>query len=89
METFTIDFARDELRPHLKRAISAIYETFGDQNFSCEMFTATLNYSASRTYASLHNLALLKVVDQTDTEYGRQYRLLVNPADNPEWFDAA
>ena len=85
----TVDFARDELRPHLKRAISAIYETFGDQIFSCEMFTATLNYSMSRTYASLHNLALLKVVDQTDTEYGRQYRLLVNPADNPEWFDAA
>ena len=72
-----------------KKTISAIYETFGDKEFSSEMFIATLNYSPSYTYAYLHKLTLLRILGQRSTEDGSQYQLLVNPEDHPECFDTA
>lgn len=80
---------RPELEPKQKKTISAIYETFGDQEFSSEMFLATLNYSPSYTYASLHKLTLLRILGQRSTEDGNQYQLLVNPEDHPECFEPA
>ncbi len=74
---------------HMKKAITAIYNAFGDQVFSSEMIVATLNYSESHTYASLHKLALMKVVDQEFTNEGSRYHLLVNPLEHPEYFSAA
>lgn len=78
-----------ELQPQQKKTVSAIYETFGDQEFSSEMFIATLNYSPSYTYASLHKLTLLRILGQRSTEEGNQYQLLVNPEDHPECFEPA
>jgi len=80
---------RPELEPKQKKTVSAIYETFGDQEFSSEMFLATLNYSPSYTYASLHKLTLLRILGQRSTEDGNQYQLLVNPEDHPECFEPA
>lgn len=80
---------KPELLPQQKKTVSAIYETFGDQEFSSEMFIATLNYSVSYTYASLHKLTLLRILDQRSTEGGSQYQLLVNPEDHPECFEPA
>ena len=61
--------------------ISTRYDTF-----SSEMFVATLNYSVSYTYASLHKLTLLRILEQKITDEGCQYQLLVNPEDHPECF---
>ena len=47
-----------ELRPTQKKTLTAIYEAFGCDEFSSDMFIATLNYSVSYTYASLHKLML-------------------------------
>lgn len=74
------------LKPHQKKAITAIYEAFGYDTFSSEMYVATLNYSVSYTYASLHTLTLLRILDQKITDEGCQYQLLVNPEDHPECF---
>lgn len=79
-----VEFSR--LKPHQKKAITAIYEAFGYDAFSSEMFVATLNYSVSYTYASLHKLTLLRILDQKITDEGCQYQLLVNPEDHPECF---
>ena len=81
--------SRDNLRLGMKKAITAIYEAFGDHSFSTEMIVATLNYSESHTYASLHKMALMNVVDQKLTEEGSRYHLLVNPEEHPECFCAA
>lgn len=78
-----------ELKPSQKKAVTAIYEAFGDREFSQEMFVATLNYSTSYTYAALHKLTLLRVLEQKSTDAGSQYQLLVNPEENPECFDLA
>ena len=78
-----------ELKPHQKRTITAIYEAFGDQEFSQEMIVATLNYSVSYTYASLHKLTLLRILEQRTTEGVSQYQLMVNPEDHPECFEIA
>ena len=43
------------------------------------MFIATLNYSVSYTYASLHKLTLLRLLDQNIDENGNRYRLVVTP----------
>ena len=69
-----------------RKAITAIYEAFGYDTFSSEMFVATLNYSVSYTYASLHKLTLLRILEQKITDEGCQYQLLVNPEDHPECF---
>lgn len=74
------------LKPHQRKAITAIYEAFGYETFSSEMYVATLNYSVSYTYASLHTLTLLRILDQKITDEGCQYQLLVNPEDHPECF---
>ena len=80
---------KPELLPQQKKTVSAIYETFGDQKFSSEMFIATLNYSISYTYASLHKLTLLRILDQRSTDEGSQYQLRVTPEDHPECFEPA
>ena len=41
------------------------------------------------SYASLHKLALMKVVDQEFTNEGSRYHLLVNPLEHPEFCCAA
>lgn len=51
------------------------------------MFTATLNYSAAQTYASLHKLTLLRLVNQQTTVDGSLYQLLVNPEDKENGFE--
>lgn len=78
-----------ELRPTQKKTLTAIYEAFGCDEFSSDMFIATLNYSVSYTYASLHKLTLLRLLDQNIDENGNRYRLAVNPEENPECFDPA
>ena len=80
---------RPELRPTQKKTLTAIYEAFGCDEFSSDMFIATLNYSVSYTYASLHKLTLLRLLDQNIDENGNRYRLAVNPEENPECFDPA
>ena len=85
----TVGQPHSNLRPRLKKEVTDIYKAFGDQIFTSEMFIATLNYSAAQTYASLHKLALLRLVNRQTTEDGSQYQLLVNPADNPECFEDA
>lgn len=70
-----------KLKPHQRKAITAIYEAFGYDTFSSEMFVATLNYSVSYTYASLHKLTLLRILEQKITDEGCQYQLLVNTPD--------
>ena len=84
-EDLTVDLGSE----YLPEAGRRIYETFGDQEFSPEMFIATLNYSPSYSYVSLHRLTLLRILDQRCTEDGNQYQLLVNPEDHPECFDSA
>lgn len=78
-----------ELRPTQKKTLTAIYEAFGCDKFSSDMFIATLNYSVSYTYASLHKLTLLRLLDQNIDENGNRYRLVVTPEENPECFDPA
>ncbi len=78
-----------ELRPTQKKTLTAIYEAFGCDEFSSDMFIATLNYSVSYTYASLHKLTLLRLLDQNIDENGNRYRLAVTPEENPECFDPA
>ena len=80
---------RPELRPTQKKTLTAIYEAFGYEEFSSDMFIATLNYSVSYTYASLHKLTLLRLLDQNIDENGNRYRLVVTPEDNPECFEPA
>ena len=80
---------RPELRPTQKKTLTAIYEAFGYEEFSSDMFIATLNYSVSYTYASLHKLTLLRLLDQNIDESGNRYRLVVTPEDNPECFEPA
>ena len=80
---------RPELRPTQKKTLTAIYEAFGCDEFSSDMFIATLNYSVSYTYASLHKLTLLRLLDQNIDENGNRYRLVVTPEENPECFDPA
>lgn len=80
---------RPELRPTQKKTLTAIYEAFGCDEFSSDMFIATLNYSVSYTYASLHKLTLLRLLDQNIDENGNRYRLVVNPEENPECFAPA
>lgn len=78
-----------ELLPNQKRTITAIYEAFGYDIFSPEMFIATLDYSVSYTYASLHKLTLLRILDQNIGDEGSHYRLLISPEEHPECFDTA
>lgn len=74
-----------ELRPSQKEAVTAMYESFGGEEFSLEMVVATLNYSATRASATLHQLTLIKILD-CRKEDAFVYQLLVNPKDNPECF---
>lgn len=78
-----------ELRPTQKKTLTAIYEAFGCDEFSSDMFIATLNYSVSYTYASLHKLMLLRLLDQNIDENGNRYRLVVTPEEKPECFEPA
>ena len=80
---------RPELRPTQKKTLTAIYEAFGCDEFSSDMFIATLNYSVSYTYASLHKLTLLRLLDQNIDENGNRYRLVVTPEEKPECFEPA
>ena len=79
--------ALPQLKPMQKKTVSDIYEAFGDQEFSAEMIIATLNYSTSFTYASLHKLTLLRILDQRSIDDVNHYQLRVNPEQNPECFD--
>ena len=77
------------LKPSQKKTVAAIYEAFGNKEFSQEMLIATLNYSESHTYASLHKLTLLRVLERQNSGNGNKYQLLINPEDHPECFDTA
>ena len=75
-----------KLLPYQKKAIKAIYEAFGDKEFSSDILIATLSYSFSYTEASLQKFTLMRIVRQKNTENGTQYQLLVNPQEHPEYF---
>ena len=75
----------DSLFPRQKRALTAMYESFGDEAFTGEMFMATLDYSHSHACAVLHELTLIRVIDCWKEDVN-QYRLTVNPEQNPEYF---
>ena len=74
------------LRPGQKKTVKEIFDAFGCDNFSCEMYIATLNYSESHAHATLHKLTLLRILEQKKTDEGSSYQLLVNPEENPECF---
>ncbi len=74
------------LRPGQKKTVTEIFDAFGCDNFSCEMYIATLNYSESHAYATLHKLTLLRILGQKKTDEGSSYQLLVNPDEHPECF---
>jgi hypothetical protein len=72
-----------------KRYVTEMYETFGDESFSCEMVLATLDYTGPTISAILHRFTLLRILDcrKGDVFF---YQFLVNPQENPEFFiDAA
>ncbi len=75
----------DALFPRQKRALTAMYESFGDEAFTGDMFMATLDYSHSHACAILHELTLIRVIDCWKEDVN-QYRLTVNPEQNPEYF---
>jgi len=75
----------DTLFPRQKRALTAMYESFGDEVFTGDMFMATLDYSHSHACAILHELTLIRVIDCWKEDVN-QYRLTVNPEQNPEFF---
>ena len=74
------------LRPRQKKTVTEIFDAFGCDNFSCEMYIATLNYSESHAHATLHKLTLLRILEQKKTDEGSSYQLLVNPDEHPECF---
>ncbi len=71
-----------------RRFITEMYELFGDDVFSTEMAIATLDYSDSHISAYLHQFTLLKILDCRKEDVYR-YQFLVNPEQNPEYFDIA
>ena len=75
----------DALFPYQKKAVTAMYENFGEEAFSHDMFMATLEYSGSHASAILHELTLIRVLDCWQ-EDGNKYRLNVNPETNPGYF---
>ena len=74
------------LRPRQKKTVTEIFDAFGCDNFSCEMYIATLNYSESHAHATLHKLTLLRILEHKKTDEGSSYQLLVNPDEHPECF---
>lgn len=78
--------ASSELTETQKKGITALYEAFGEENFSSEMYIATLNYSGGYSWTMLHTLTLLRVLDYKTTDEGNRYKLLINPKENPEYF---
>ena len=89
-ETYRIlpEIRQPELSPGQKRTVTAMYENFGDEVFSQEMFMATLEYSDSHASAVLHELTLIRVLDCWREDSNR-YRLNVNPETKPEYFEVA
>ena len=77
----------DSLFPRQKHALTVMYESFGDEAFTGDMFMATLDYSHSHACAILHELTLIRVIDCWKEDVN-QYRLMVNPEENPEYFAA-
>lgn len=74
------------LKSH-REALTAIYNLFGGDSFSCEMVVANLDYSSSVISGMLHQFKWLKLVDYTTNEHNTySYQLNVNPIDNPECF---
>ena len=76
-----------DLKPHEKKTIATIYEAFGDQDFSTDMFIATVNYSPAYCYASLKNLTMLRILERKNTDEGSRYRMVINPEEYPECFE--
>ncbi len=65
----------------------AAYETFGNSEFSREMIIASVDYNENSLGAVLHDLTAMKILScREDEETRYQYRFLVNPKDNPEYF---
>ena len=83
------------LSPTASTAPRSIKASTPNTIFSSDMFIATLNYSVSYTYASLHKLTLLRLLDQKRLldqnidENGNRYRLVVTPEEKPECFEPA
>lgn len=79
---------RQFLSRHQKKLVRELYEYFGQESFSREMLTATLDYTGPHVAAYLHRFTLLMILDcrKGDVLY---YQLIVNPEDHPECFDLA
>ena len=65
-----------------------MYELFGDDVFSTSMAFATLDYTETHISAYLHQFTLLRILDCRKGDVF-QYQFLVNPEENPEYFDVA
>lgn len=77
-----------KLRQSQKEVVTTIFEKFGHNEFTLEMFAGETKYSKPHASACLHELSLFRVVSsrRTDTKL---YHILVNPRENPEYFSEA
>ena len=75
------------LNPSQKTQLTKMFAEFGSGSFSCEMVTATLDYSKAYICAILHQFTLIRVLKRTKTMAGIYiYQLCVNPDEHPECF---
>ncbi len=78
----------DQLDVYQKRRARKLYEAFGKDPFSIEMYAATIEISNSTASAYLHHFRLLQILD-CRREDVTMYQLRVNPEEYPEIFDEA
>ncbi len=77
-----------ELTHAQKTRLTELYKNFGFNDFSREMVIAKLDCPLKKVGASLHEFTLLRILECTDDER-QQYRIMVTPEQNPEYFDIA
>ncbi len=72
-----------------KNALKAMYDIFGEDVFSSEMVIAQLDYSSAQASGILHQFTWMKILGCTKGDNNRMsYQFMVNPTDNPEYFDS-
>lgn len=85
----TLDLSELRFENSIKATLSAMYEIFGDSEFSQDMVIAKLDYSSGHISACLHKFTWLKILDCKKDNNRKSYQFLVNPTDNPECFNPA
>ena len=72
-----------------KNALKALYDIFGEDVFSSEMVIAQLDYSSAQASGILHQFTWMKILGCKKGNNNRMsYQFIVNPTDNPEYFDS-